>query len=40
MESQIRHEHPLDFVKCEGAMSEYVCKLCAFCFYQFEDQCQ
>lgn len=40
MESQVRHYHPLEFVKCEGALSEYVCTLCATVYWQAEDQCQ
>lgn len=39
MESQVRHPHPLDFVRCYGAMTEYVCRACCEVFYQFEEQC-
>jgi len=34
MESQIRHEHPLDYVECRNGLTEYICRLCALCFYQ------
>ncbi len=38
-ESQIRHEHPLDYVSCKDGLSEYVCTRCAEVFYQAQE-CQ
>lgn len=36
-ESQVRHEHPLDFVQTRNGLDEYVCKFCAACFYQVRE---
>ncbi len=39
MESQIRHPHPLNYVACHNGITEYVCPLCAECYYQYTE-CQ
>lgn len=39
MEAQIRHSHPLQYVRCVNMMSEYVCTSCCEVYYQY-DECQ
>lgn len=37
MESQIRHEHDLDFVETRDSLDVYVCKQCAYVGYQVRE---
>ncbi len=34
MESQLQHEHPLDFVETKDSLDQYVCRLCSFVGWQ------
>lgn len=38
-ESQVQHQHPLDFVMTKDGLDEFVCRLCCECFYQVRE-CQ
>lgn len=36
-ESQIRHEHPLEYVECRNGLTEYVCTICAQVYWQVNE---